>query len=159
MRAERVLSNRPVLTSQSLTSPVTRSERRDWPGRSFGYRLLARGLGSIVYCPESLVYHNSIKSFEEQLRTEIGYGISIGAAAVKYARCGDGFAIRMFLTWLWHMAVRRLAAGVFKWHSWAVVRLALLQFRYPWVGIARSRHWPLNTLTWVYLPLTGSTGL
>ena len=123
-----------------------------------GYRLLLRGLGNVVYCPQSLVYHDSVKTFEEQLRTESGYGISVGAAAIKYARCGDPFAPRIFLTWLWHMAVRRSVAGVIKWRNRAVVRLALLQFWYPWVGIAKAWRWPLDTKSWIYLPLARSLG-
>ncbi len=123
-----------------------------------GYRLLARRMGSIVFSAMSLVYHDSIKTLPEQMHTESGYGLSVGAAALKYARCGDYFGWHIFLLWIWHMGVRRSAAGIVKWRNGAVVRLSLLQFYYPWLGIFKALGWPVDTTARVFKPRARSTG-
>ena len=120
---------------------------RSWEDLDIGHRLLTHGVGAIVYAPDSLVYHDSPKSFAAQLATERGYGIGAGAAFEKYRRCGDGYAWAIFRNWIWHMAVRRSAAGLLKWHNWQVVRLALAQFWYPLVGVARARQWSIDRRT------------
>ncbi len=114
-----------------------------------GYRALQMG-GQIAYVPASLVYHNSPKSFREQLRTEAGYGLSVGAATVKYWRCGDCRAGGMLAAWVWQMGVRRSGAGLLKWRSFKVVRLALLQFWWPLVGLWLAHRQPVDRLHWLF---------
>lgn len=116
-----------------------------------GYRMLYFGLGKIVFTSESLVYHDSPKDFAEQVRTEQGYGIGAGAMLEKYARCGDPHARRYFRTWVWHMAVRRLGAGLLKWRNVQVMRLAVLQLWYPWVGATAARRYRINATDWTFL--------
>ncbi|NWJ46056.1 MAG: glycosyltransferase [Chloroflexi bacterium] len=116
-----------------------------------GYRLLRRGL-KIVYTGKSLVYHDSKKDFEQQIRTEKSYGKGVGAATAKYLRCGWVSALLVLWQWYWHMAIRRTFAGILKWHSIKVVRLALLQFWYPFVGLIEGLTWPLDRVHHLYQP-------
>ncbi|MEI7554906.1 glycosyltransferase [Candidatus Chlorohelix sp.] len=116
-----------------------------------GYRLLRRGL-KIVYTGNSLVYHDSKKDFEQQVRTEKSYGKGVGAATAKYLRCGWVSALLVLWQWYWHMAVRRSVAGILKWHSIKVVRLALLQFWYPLVGFIEALLWPIDHVHQLYKP-------
>jgi GT2 family glycosyltransferase len=114
-----------------------------------GYRALIFG-GKVVYTPASLVYHNSQKTFAEQLKTEQGYGISTGAAVVKYWRCGDKLARSMLLHWIWQMGVRRAGAGLLKWRNPKVIQLALLQFWWPLVGVWQAYKQPLDHTHWLF---------
>jgi len=116
-----------------------------------GYRMLNFGLGKIVCTPASLVYHDSPKNFAEQIRTEQGYGIGAGAMLEKFARCGDPRARGYFRTWVWHMAVRRFGAGLLKWRNVQVMRLALLQLRYPFIGARAARRYRINSNEWTFL--------
>ena len=114
-----------------------------------GYRALVFG-GQVAYVPMAVVYHNSPKTFTQQLKTEAGYGLSVGAAFVKYWRCGDRRAGPMLLQWVWQMGVRRGGAGLLKWRSWKVVRLALLQFWWPLVGVSRAWRQPIDHYYWLF---------
>lgn len=128
---------------------------QSWEDLDIGHRMLAHGAGTIVYAPDSLAYHDSPKDFAVQLATERGYGVGAGAACCKYWRCGDRYAWVILRNWVWHMAVRRFGAGLLKWRNWRVVRLALLQFWYPLVGIARARNWPIDRRTWTFIATDG----
>jgi GT2 family glycosyltransferase len=101
------------------------------------YRLLAAGK-RVIYDPGCLVFHRHWKSWPEQQRMERNYGIGAGAQFWKYMRCGDYTGGSLFLTWVWELGVRRLAAGVFKWQSRDVMYLGYCQLVYPWIGVWRS---------------------
>jgi len=116
-----------------------------------GYRMLHFGLGKIVCTSDSLVYHDSPKNFAEQVRTEQGYGIGAGAMLEKFARCGDPRARGYLRTWVWHMAVRRFGAGLLKWRNPQVMRLALLQLRYPFIGARAARRYRIHATDWTFL--------
>ena len=117
-----------------------------------GYRMLYFGIGKIVFTSDALVYHDSPKNFAEQFRTEQGYGIGAGGMIEKYARCGDPRARGYLRTWVWHMAVRRFGAGLLKWRNIQVMRLALLQLRYPFIGATAARQYRINSTDWTFLP-------
>jgi len=114
------------------------------------YRILLRGF-QLSYNGQVLVYHDSPKTFAEQLRTERGYGKGAGGAMIKYMRCGDFFALWMLYKWIWHMAVRRSLAGILKWRNWRVVRLALIQFYAPWLGVWQGLRWQLDRQNIVFV--------
>ena len=116
-----------------------------------GYRALVFG-GQVAYLPQALVYHVSIKTFKQQLKTEAGYGLSVGAATIKYWRCGDRAAGKMLAGWVWQMAIRRAGSGLLKWRSWKVVRLALLQLWWPFVGLERAYRQGVDRDYWLFKP-------
>ncbi len=120
-----------------------------------GYRILLRGF-QLSYNGKALVYHDSPKTFAEQLRTEKGYGKGAGGAMIKYLRCGDFFAVWMLYKWIWHMAVRRSLAGIIKWRNWRVVRLALIQFYAPWTGVWLGLRWQIDRKHVVFVTMAKS---
>lgn len=101
------------------------------------YRLLARG-ETVVYAGSALAYHKHWKDWRAQRRMERAYGVGAGAQFAKYIRSGDSYGVRLFATWTWELGVRRVGAGLLKWHSLKPVYLGYCQLVYPWVGLLRS---------------------
>lgn len=122
------------------------------------YRVLVHRLGKVVFSPASLIYHDNPKDWAEQVRTERGYGFGAGAILCKYWRCGHRQAAALLATWIWHMAVRRTAAGLFKWRNWRVVRLGLEEFLAPLSGWLAASGWPLDRERWLFRPRDGGAG-
>jgi glycosyltransferase involved in cell wall biosynthesis len=101
------------------------------------YRLLARG-ETVVYSGSALAYHKHWKDWRAQRRMERAYGVGAGAQFAKYIRSGDAYGVRLFATWTWELGVRRVGAGLLKWHSLKPMYLGYCQLVYPWVGVLRS---------------------
>ncbi len=107
------------------------------------YRLLKSGR-HIVYAPEVLAYHKHWKDWRMQRSMERCYGIGAGAQLAKYVRCGDLGGATMLCRWIWQLGVRRIGAGLFKWHSPRVVYLGYCQLVYPLIGVLRSLRYPIE---------------
>jgi GT2 family glycosyltransferase len=116
---------------------------RSWPERDIGYRMLARG-GQMVYTPRALVYHRHWRDWDEVRRTYISYGIGAGAAAAKYARCGDRGAWRFIAEWMADQGLRQMLSGALKWRSRQKFEIGLLQLIYPWAGLAGGLRHPID---------------
>ena len=104
------------------------------------YRLLARGR-RLAYTPTALAYHRHWKSWRAQRAMERAYGLGAGAQFAKYVRCGDLYGLRLYAIWTWELGIRRVGAGLLKWHSWRVLYLGYCQLVYPAIGVVQSlRH-------------------
>lgn len=101
------------------------------------FRLLARGK-RLAYTPAAVVYHRHWKSWNAQRAMERAYGLGAGAQFAKYVRCGNLGGLRLFASWTWELGVRRVGAGLLKWHSRRVVYLGYCQLVYPTLGMLRS---------------------
>jgi glycosyltransferase involved in cell wall biosynthesis len=101
------------------------------------YRLLARG-ETVVYAGSAIAYHKHWKDWRAQKRMERAYGVGAGAQFAKYIRSGDSYGLRLFAMWTWELGVRRVGAGLLKWHSVKPMYLGYCQLVYPWVGLLRS---------------------
>lgn len=107
------------------------------------YRLLAAGK-RIAYEPDMLVYHKHWKDWWAQAAMERAYGIGAGAQFAKYIRCRDYYGLRLLGLWAWQLGVRRVGAGLLKWHSLKTMYLGYCQLVYPWLGIWRSLRYDVD---------------
>ena len=114
------------------------------------YRLLTAGR-RVVYTGDALVFHKQWRCWRERLRTERNYGVGVGALCAKYLRCRDLYGLRMLASWIWQLGVRRVGAGLLKWRSPRPVYLGLCQLVFPWVGVVRSLHWPIDRRMALYV--------
>ncbi len=115
------------------------------------YRLLAAGK-RVVYSPEALVYHRQHwRDWRARQQVERAYGLGAGALFAKYLRCRDWYGVRLLGTWVWQLGVRRLGAGLLKWRSWRVMYLGYCQLVYPWIGIWKSRRYPIDRRRMMYV--------
>ncbi len=113
------------------------------------YRLLAHGR-TVAYNPAALSYHKRRKSWPQQQCTERLYGIGAGAQCGKYMREGDIYGAVLFFTWVWQLGMRRLGSGLLKQRSPRNVYLGYCQIIYPFLGLWRSRSYPLDRRRGVY---------
>jgi GT2 family glycosyltransferase len=114
------------------------------------YRLLAAGK-RVVYCPRALAYHKQWKDWRAQQQMERAYGIGAGAFFAKRLRAGDGYGLRLLATWVWELGVRRLGAGLLKWHSLDVMYLGYCQLIYPWLGMIRALRYQVDPRSTTYI--------
>jgi len=114
------------------------------------YRLLAAGR-RVVYSPAALAYHRHWKAWAAQQQMQRAYGVGAGGQFAKYVRCGDYYGLLLLLRWIWQLGVRRIGAGLLKWHSTKPVYLGYCQLIYPWMGIWRSRHYAIDREVRTYL--------
>lgn len=114
------------------------------------HRLLIRGR-KIVYAPAAVAYHKHWKDWRAQKKMERSYGIGAGAQFAKYMRAGDRWGLRFFCAWVWQLGVRRIGAGLLKWHSLKVVYLGYCQLVYPWIGLLRSARCSIDRSHTVYV--------
>jgi GT2 family glycosyltransferase len=115
------------------------------------YRLLA-AKQRLVYCPGALAYHKHWKTWRDQKQMERSYGVGVGAQVAKHLRCGDLYALPMLVLWVHELGIRRLGAGLLKWHSRKVMYLGYCQLVYPWIGIWRSLRYRIDRRHVRYLP-------
>jgi cellulose synthase/poly-beta-1,6-N-acetylglucosamine synthase-like glycosyltransferase len=118
-----------------------------------GYRLMRAG-GRLVYAGSAVAYHKDWRDWTSRRRIERGYGIGVGAAFMKYMRCGDLYGAKLFATWTWELGVRRVGAGLLKWRSVRPMYFGYCQLVYPWVGAVRSLTFPIDRAMMVYLDLS-----
>jgi len=121
------------------------------------YRLIARGR-TVVYDGASIAYHKHWKDWPAQKQMERAYGVGAGAQFAKYMRCGDAYAARLLLAWVWQLGVRRMGAGLLKWRSRKVMYLAYCQLVYPWAGIWMSLRHGVDRRRMVYAAAGASSG-
>ncbi|HEX6348737.1 MAG TPA: glycosyltransferase [Candidatus Dormibacteraeota bacterium] len=114
------------------------------------HRLLASGR-RVVYSGAALAYHKHWKDWPAQRRMERAYGIGAGAEFAKYLRCGDGYGLSLFGTWMWQLGVRRLGSGLLKWRSRRVMYLGYCQLVYPWLGVIRSLRYRVEPRSVTYV--------
>jgi GT2 family glycosyltransferase len=114
------------------------------------YRLLRAGK-TIVYSPRAQAYHKQWKDWPAQKQMEHAYGVGAGALFSKYLRCGDWYGLRLFVTWIWQLGVRRLGAGLLKWKSLNVMYLGYCQLVYPWLGVLRSQRYGVDRRSTLYV--------
>jgi GT2 family glycosyltransferase len=108
-----------------------------WDDRDLGYRLLRRG-GRIVYSPEAVVEHRHWQIWEQIGQRYRDYGIGTGAAVAKYVRCGDPAAMMLLFEWMLSQGARQMISGAVKWRNQSKVKIGMLQFFYPWLGLRRG---------------------
>lgn len=114
------------------------------------YRLLASNK-RVVYSPKALAYHKQWKDWIAQKQMERAYGVGAGAFFAKCLRCGDRYGLKLLLTWVWQLGVRRLGAGLLKWRSRKVTYLGYSELVYPWVGVWMSRRYQVDRRHMTYV--------
>jgi GT2 family glycosyltransferase len=114
------------------------------------YRFLVTGK-KVAYVPGALAFHKHWKDWAAQFRMERHYGVGAGAQFAKYIRCGDRYGWYLLAAWIWQLGVRRIGAGIFKWHSVRVMQLGWCHIVYPWQGVWKSLRQPVDTKKMTYV--------
>jgi hypothetical protein len=114
------------------------------------FRLLGAG-GRLVYTGLAVAYHKEWRDWAARRKREPCYGVGVGAAFMKYLRCGDVYGAQLFAIWTWQLGVRRLGFGLLKWRSFKPMCLGYCQLVYPWIGVARALRFGVDRRTRLFV--------